>query len=590
MRYSLNGTGKVITTIRQISIIYSGIARSTILFIISFLFLFMSPFPAWATFVEQFAITTKAISRANAVTADPPGILSIHYNPAGLSLLPNGKTFTQAFTLPWIMKTVKFTEDPDFEGFFGTWGPQEGQEHDPVAGKEDTNSSGVLYLPIINRKVNFLIGPTAGLAVKEPGSRWTFAVANYAPFAGGLNHKADSPVKYGGRTVYQQHLIYAAPGASYKISPNLAVGISVGVGQTALGARVHMRSPNELVALTKVLGDATKDLEIPVISELTLPPPWFGGGIGPYEQVATMELKIRDDFSPNYNLGILWRPREWFSFGVVYQSPIDVQLKGPYVFKYSEQWQKMMNWQGSTPLLIIISGMLDLPTKSVPSQSGTVYSRFTFPQRVQTGFMIKPIKRLKVELDIAWSDWSVVKRDQFTFDQDLQLLRLVKLLGYTHGNRDLIIERDFKDTINYGISLEYEVNKKLTLRLGYEDRPTSVKPERYDEMYFVPDLKFIGLGAQITKGHEIIDIGFGCIYNPSYKIPNNTSNNMNSTDFSKPVYNPYAGLNVEQKTFIYLVSVGITMPFADFIKMQTEMMHKQQEAIHHLISILNPFD
>ncbi len=568
------------------------IKSCSLIFFISMWFFLCCPSTCFATFVEQMAICAKTISMANTCTADPPGINSIHCNPAGLSKLDAGKMFSQGFTLPWLMITHKFEADPDFKGFFGQWGPQEGQEHDPVAGTQDTNSSGVLYLPIYDDTVNFLAGPTAGLSSRKPGSKWTFAVGNYAPFAGGMNHKSDSPCNYGVRTLYLQHLIYASPAVSFQATPTLSLGMSVGAGQTALGVRLNMRSPNELVALTRVLGDATKDLEIPVLSELTLPPPWFGGGIGPYDQIATFDFQARDDFSPNYNLGLLWAPRKWFTFGLVYQSEITSHLTGGYNFRYGDEFQSMMNWMGSSPLLLMTSAMFSLPTKGIPSQSGTLTAIQKFPQRIQAGISFKPTKRLKVLFDIHWANWSVIKEDNFQTDQDIQLLQLVKMLGYTGGHRNLIIKRDLADTLHWSTALEYQLNRKVELRCGYEFRPTSIQDELYDSQYFIPDLHNVGIGAGIKLPHGVtLDVGLSCLFNPSKKTPNNTSTNTNSTDFWNPVYNPYAGLDIEQKTYIWMLSAGVTMPFHAFIEHQKHLMHKQQEAIHHLIELLKkPFE
>jgi long-subunit fatty acid transport protein len=549
------------------------------------------PVLCFADLMEQLAIAPKAISLANTCTADPPGLMSIHYNPAGLSKLEEGKMFEQGFTLPILQITTKFHTDPDWPGIFGQWGPQEGQIHDPVADTEDTNSSGVMYLPIYDNKVNFMLGPTAGLSSKEPDSKWTYALANYAPFAGGVNHYEDSPASYGAQMLYLQHMIYASPGASYQISPKLSVGMSVGMGQTAMGAKLHMRSPNEMLALTKVLGDATKDLEIPILSELTLPPPWFGGGIGPYDQIATFDFHARDDFSPNYNLGLLYDVNEWFTYGLVYQSAIQYQLNGGYTFEYGGQWQKMVNWLGSSPLLIITSGIFQLPTNPVPYQSGNLQSDSEFPQRIQTGFKIRPTKRLSWLFDANWVDWSVMENNNFRFDEQIQLLKFLKMIGYTGGDYNMIVKRDLKDTIAWSTGLEYEVNQKLTLRCGYEWRPTSVQDHLYDTMLFFPDLHFIGAGAGLKLPHDtIVDIALGWIFNPSYKVPDNSSTNMNSTSFVYYGYCPYTGLNYEQETNIYLISFGLRMPFYQFVEQQKHLMHKQQEAIHHLISILKkPF-
>jgi long-subunit fatty acid transport protein len=561
------------------------------LIVVPIMIIGFSPELSHATFVEQMALSPTAIGRANTTTADPPGMMSLHYNPAGLSNLEEGKVFEQGFVLPWLVVTHKFEADPEFAGFFGQWGPQEGQEHDPVAGKEDTNSSGVMYLPIYDDTLNFLIAPSVGLSSRKPDSKWTFAVGNYVPFGGGMNHKSDSVNNYGVRTLYLQHMVYAAPAVSYQVTPTLAIGLTAGSGQTAMGVRLNMRSPNELVALTRILGDATEDLDIPILSQLTLPPPWFGGGVGPFDQIATMDFHVRDDFSPNYNLGLLWEPKKWFSFGFTYQSEIEANLSGGYNFRYSDQWQKMMAWQGSSPLLLMVSGMFQLPTRAEPYQSGQLTAVQKFPQRIQTGIMLKPTKRLKLLFDIHWAQWSVIQQDNFQTDQDIQLLQLVKMLGYAGGHRNLIIQRELEDTIHWSAALEYQLNPKLALRCGYEFRPTSVQDDLYDSQYFVPDLHNVGIGVNVKGAHGVtLNVGLGCLFNPSYKIPNNSSVNMNSTDFFYPVYNPYAGLDVEQTTYIWLASFSVRMPFAAFIEHQKHTQHKIHGVVEKLKKLLKkPF-
>ncbi|ETR64985.1 MAG: hypothetical protein OMM_15004, partial [Candidatus Magnetoglobus multicellularis str. Araruama] len=96
--------------------------------------------------------------------------------------------------------------------------------------------------------------------------------------------------------------------------------------------------PNELVAMTKVIADATEGFE-ESFNMLDLFP-MFGGGIGPFEQVASSELTMRDSFTPHFNLGVLWEPKDWLAFGAVYQSPIKLNLEGRYKFTYSDQFKK----------------------------------------------------------------------------------------------------------------------------------------------------------------------------------------------------------------------------------------------------------
>lgn len=577
-------------------IILSSIKRSGCVLIFCLLAAF-SPRAAYAVFNEQLAIDARAVSLANTCTADPPGLMSVHYNPAGLSLLNEGKTFGNGFALPIIKRTGSFKTADNFEGFMnGYWGPDPekwpdyydpetdpNSDHggpDPLNGTSGTNSSARMYLPFYG-PIDFLVGSNLGLASREKDSRWTFAYANYAPFGGGMAHRdKGDPLRFGAKSLYDQHLIYAAPTASYSVSDTLSVGLSIGMAQRAMGMELDGRSPNELVALTRVIGDATKDLEIPVVSEQTLPPPWLGGGLGPYEHALSITMNMRDDFVPSYNLGLLWRPLNWLSYGFCYQSESVGEMSGKYMFEYSEQFQRQVHWNSLTPMTMESAGMLDLPINKVPYQSGTVTATRILPARVQTGFMFRPSEKLKLLLDLHWANWAKAgKQDKFVFDQRIQFLRIVKMLGYSHGANALVVDRNMKDTWHWSMGMEYEVNKKLTLRCGYEKRPTSIQKSHAEAMMFIPDADFIGtgLGLKLPNGMSV-DLGFGYLFSNHFTINNNESTNFNSLDFTQ-LGNPFAGLDYKQDVSIMVASFGVTMP----LELQIEMMHHQAEMMKHAI-------
>lgn len=570
----------------------------------------MTSSPCYAVFTEQVAVDARSTGLANACTADPPGLMSVHYNPAGLSLLDEGKTFSNGFALPWIVRTGRFKTADDFDGFMsGTWGPDKtkwpnenqpeidpNSDHggpDPLDGTSGTNSNNRMYIPFYG-PVDFLIGSTLGLASHEPDSKWTFAYANYAPYGGGMAHRDENdPLRFGCKSIYAQHFVYAAPTASFAVSDTLSVGLSIGMAQRAVGMELDVRTPNELVALTRVIGDATKDLNIPVVSQQTLPPPWLGGGLGPYEHVISVALETRDDFVPSYNLGLLWRPRTWFSYGFVYQSESVAELSGKYIWEYSEQFRRTVDWNKSSPMTLQSAGMLDLPTDSVPYQSGTVTATQIFPARVQTGIMFRPLDRIKFLFDVAWSNWAKAgKEDRFTFDQRIQVLQIAKMMGYTHGASTFVVDRNMRDTWNWSSAVEFEVNDKLTLRCGYEKRPTSLQHDQFDALYFVPDAELLGAGFSLKLPNGIdFDLGLGYLFSNHFKVYNNTSTNMNSLDFTQ-MGNPYAGLDYEQDLSLYVININMTMP----LEVQLEMMHHQQmmmkQSIHkvkELLHKLNPF-
>ena len=531
--------------------------RYPIVLMIAFV-LMMLPGSVLAAFHEQLAVDPVAVSLANAVTAHPPGHMAIHYNPAGLIKLPDGKYFSAGLTaVPILEATSAFSQDPDFEGFMGTY-----REDIEVDGKSGTSTSGQMFLPVYDDTIDFLAAPNYGLSYRKPGSRWTFAMGGYVPFGIGLTHgDAGDPSVFGGKTIYQQHLVYFAPALSYQATPTLSVGVTFGLGHSAMGAELEMRAPNEMVALTKLLGDVTQGLEIPVLSELTLPPPWFGGGIGPFNRVASLELDMADNFSPNFNVGFLWEPLKWLSLGTCYQSAIKTRQSGRYTFDYSDEWKNLMTWLGSSPTLFIASNVLDLPTSAVSRQSGKVTSEVEYPQRAQFGIKLKPFQHMRFMVDLNWIDWSAFKQDVFVFDQDIQVFKVVKLLGYTGGNNTLMLERNWKDTWHWSFGLELDALDWLTLRCGYEYRPTSVPDSNYDLIYPLPDLRNYGAGFGIGFDNGVVlDFAGAYLLNKNIKIPSETSSNMNSTDFTKPVYNPYAGMNYEQKTEAYILSFKISMP------------------------------
>lgn len=523
---------------------------------------------ARAEFHEQIAVSTEAISLGNAVTARPPGLMAIHYNPAGLSLLPDEAMVSMGISIPLIDKRSRFKKSDEFKGFFeGAYVEEDiiyGPSSNETEGRSDT---GRMYVPLIGKEINFLAAPSLAVSKRKPDSRWTFAIGSYAPYGIGIHHldHHDDPTRFGGVSPYWQHLIYAAPAVSYRVSDKLAVGMSVGLGHTAKGAHLDIRAPHDLIAMSKILGESTEGLMIPPFTQLYYDAPFFGGGISPYEKLARLELdELTDDFTPSYNLGILYEPFRWLTVGVVYQSSIKNKFSGRYSWEYSENWKNFVDWFGRAPLgTLRLAAILDVPTEAVDRESGRLTHQSELPQRVQVGVKLSPWKKWSFMFDVKWSDWSCQGKEVYKFDQDIQLLRLAKFGGYTGGNRALVLERHWKDTIDWGVGIEYAAADWLDLRLGYEFRKSSIPDDYFDLTEPVPDLNVVGTGAGIHLHNGLtIDIAFAYLFNDSYKIDAGESKIMNSPDFTRIIYNPYVGSDYEQKTYAYMGSFTVTMPFS----------------------------
>jgi long-subunit fatty acid transport protein len=539
---------------------------------------------AEGSFTEDIAIDPEAISLANTVTARPPGIAAIHYNPAGLSLIGDGDFITQGLMGIVIKKSNTFTQDPNYRGFNDIYN---NLIKDPIAsGTQGTNTSGKAYIPILDFTLNWpvLPDPLSGLSHRNPGSNWTFGFSIYMPYAGGWNTASDDPTRFDGQSMYLQHLIYFGPAVSYRVNKTLSIGAAFGAGQTAMGVGTDIRAPNAIVNLTKALGDSTQGGSNP-ISDLTVPFPLFGGGMGAYDTLGNLSIAMRDDFSPSYNLGALWEPYDWLSFGLSYNSAIYAHMTGKYIFAYSHEFQNMVAWEGSTALMAIISGVFDLPTGATSAQIGNVSMDMTLPQLVNFGIKLKPIKRLSLLADLHWSNWSSTSQFAIQFDQRIQLLQLAKFMGYTGGDYNMVMAKNMKDTLNWSAGIEYQALDWLALRAGYEQRTTSNPDNLYDLMGSVPTMDYYGAGLGIKlKDNVAIDLCFGYLTGKQYTADNG-SINMNSTVLGAGVQNPYAGLNVESNMSLYIAGFKVTMPLEDFLDQQTQLLNKQIELLEKIFPI-----
>ncbi len=503
---------------------------------------------------EQLGVSTRALSLVNAVTASPPGVMSIHYNPAGLSSLSDREMTAGMLYPAYLKKTSKFYASDKFPGFLGGIA----DETDPLAGTEGTSTSGAMYIPVAGSH-SVLAAPNIGFSKRTPGSDYTFAFGIYAPYGIGVSHKNDNdPADYGGGFVYNQRLVYAAPSVAYKVSETFSVGFTVCLGQTSEGVKLDFRAPNDIVALTGIIGDLPTDVEemIPSGFEEMLPSPLLGGGLPLYNSFGSFEFDVKDTFDTSFNIGVLWEPYSWFSFGICYQSEAKSRPSGKYRFSYNDDWQNFINWFGDVEGLNVIMELLKLPIESVNDETGTVIlDEWVMPQRVQFGIKLSPVKRVKLLFDVAWINWSKINSDVFIFDQNIQLLQIATLLGYAGGMDKMVLERNWEDVWDTYYGVEIDLSNWLTTRFGYQKRKTAVPDSNYDLTWPIQNWEIFSTGVGISFTSQLsLDLCGSLLVGKNHAIDYNESKLLNNSDFINIIYNPYAGLDYKQDTEAFLIS------------------------------------
>ena len=541
------------------------------------------PVTARGALYEQLVTSPAAVSMGSAVTAYPElsGAMTIHYNPAGLAVIP-GTRFDNGIGFVSTYREVSYKQavDPETGKLWAPFGGWFNQGRDPLDGAKDKQESGYMIIPYIDYEIPYLITPGMGVSHKPPDprfSRWTFGFGQFAPYGAGLKNNKDPdnhPISLLGEKAFFIRMSFLTPAVAYRVSDTLSVGMSVGIGPSLFYLSSSLRTPNDMSALTGALGEATEGLEIPVISELTLPPPWFNGGMTPYATHGHLELFVEDYFTTSYNLGVLWQPYDWFALGACYQSESEANMTGDFEFKYGNEFRRTVDWLGRSPLTIITAAIFDLPNRSVASQKGSATFNLTWPQRLQFGVKLKPIKQLTMTCDANWTDWEVQKQWVMQFDQKIQLVRFARMLGYLYSPDSQVFVHNFKNTWHMTYGVEIKPIEKIALRLGYDARPTSTVPERFGPLPF-PDLKIYSLGLSIVMDdkpkprpkdfHELtqqinhanqIDINVSYIKLKDTTIRSNSSRNLNSTVFTDIVYNPYAGLDWHQEMHLWWFAVN----------------------------------
>jgi long-subunit fatty acid transport protein len=524
-----------------------------------------------AQLASNLFIDTKAMSMGNAVTADPVGIMSIHFNPAGLTKL-DGRQIQFAIQNIYLKAEYDFQVPDHYNGD----GELMDINDDPVAGKSGSASAaayipghGILPLDILP----ILQLPSAGMSIKPEGSRFTFANAVYAPMAAGFAKDDDDPGRYQAKKVAMQRFSYLTPSFGYQVNDEFAVGASFLFSHHALALEQDLRAPSILIAVADQLQDAfgcfDDDTGEPTGNDPLVPLiALCGGKIGPYEDVGTLKVDTQESLSPSCNICFLWEPKEWFAWGATYQSGATAHLKGTYELEYTDDFAGFFQKLQSTIFGAIGGAIFQLPS-GVKKESGLVTTEQVFPQRFQTGIKLKFFEDFQFNFDLGWSDFDKWDYLELQFDRPVSFLSSAKILAPgLVTSTSLKQPLGFKSVWSPAFGFGYDLNSRVQLRAGYEPRATSIPDEAFSVQAPLgfAELYTMGMGY-IWDKDSVVDFSIAFMQSKEtvYADPqsendngpySNSSNSLNRNCLTCTVTNPYPSLDVRTK--LTIGAVGIT--------------------------------
>jgi long-subunit fatty acid transport protein len=513
---------------------------------------------AHAALTENLATSATAMSLGNAVTADPPGIESIHFNPAGLARLKGEQhTFTMFGASIRTNATLHAADDFDIGGF----------RQDPLDGASTGPVRQTLYIPGVGLphwRLPAAVVPGLGLSYNKPDSPFTFGTMSYVTQAISIDRSQDptDPARFDGRLIQLQRLVYASPAVGYKLTDTLSVGVSVPIAHSAFAFNTDMRLPNKLIG---IIGK-TQEGWCPDGGNLldTLGPGLCGGGpegrLNPFKKAASINLDITAPVDPTINLGVLWEPADWFALGVVYQKGSKAVHTGRYEIRSEPMVRDFVQGLYSSLQGPIIAATLGLPQSIPEVQTGNVTATIPFPTHWQIGVKLKPVDYLQLNVDANYTDWGSWDALTFKFDQSIKLLEMARMFGIPDSTQ-LTIPRGYRSVWHFGFGLQTRVSEKLTLRFGYEPRKSSIPADRIDLIAPLPDVKVYSAGFNYKLDQDS-DISVGASYmKGDFHVPARSDCNLNCDNFFNLIYNPYAGMDVSGGIRVRYLGISYTQRF-----------------------------
>ncbi|GAB6905139.1 Long-chain fatty acid transport protein [Desulfosarcina cetonica] len=180
-----------------------------------------------------------------------------------------------------------------------------------------------------------------------------------------------------------------------------------------------------------------------------------------------IESELEDNFNYSFNVGVMYHPTESITMGLTYRSKADTDFEGE--------------------VKIVGTGI----------KSDIELDTVDHPQQVQFGLRFQPIKRVSMEVDVVWTDWSIVDRQTTTFSDNF--------LGVYGPGSPQDIPRHWNDTMQFKAGIEWQTTDYLALRVGYFYDQSPIPDETFDLVWPDADKKTYSIGFGLNLGRVTVD-------------------------------------------------------------------------------------
>jgi long-chain fatty acid transport protein len=132
--------------------------------------------------------------------------------------------------------------------------------------------------------------------------------------------------------------------------------------------------------------------------------------------------------------------------------------------------------------------------------SGSTAQSLELPWEARTGFWVAPYPELRLELDVAWTGWSVVDETAITYRPSL--------FAGTAGAAREVRRRDWDDTVSLRLGAEGEIGEHWLLFGGVALEPSPVPDATLEPGFARGDAMIYGVGFAYQLGGASFEVGY----------------------------------------------------------------------------------
>ncbi|PIE69959.1 MAG: long-chain fatty acid transporter [Deltaproteobacteria bacterium] len=339
--------------------------------------------------------------------------------------------------------------------------------------------------------------PHMGFAMPV-GDRLAMGVALYAPF--GLHIKWDQDLEKNPAALHYYESWYTRVAVTPTIAYKVSDNLSVGFG----------------ISFGRSEAGEERLLNYP-----GLPAGLFGDiAFGSH-----IKADLVDDLNYSANIGVFYKPFDHLSLGLTYRGRADTDFEG-YLYVDGKKW------------------------KAADGRNTKLKLDYDHPDQLQVGLRYITIHNFSVETDVVWTHWSVGDEQNTSISPAFL------------GRKDRAIHnRDWHDTVQVRLGVEWAWDEMFTFRGGYFYDPSPIPDETFDMMWPDGDRKTYSLGVGVNLGKFVID---GIL---EYALSEGKREIGGETDNMNHSYNPYEPLGLDNDARVslsaegYLWACGLTVSY-----------------------------